>query len=288
MAHVGREVDHLLDALLSVPDGPEEQLFRAMRHAVLGGGKRLRPFLVVAGADLFEVPAPHSLRVGAAVELLHAYSLVHDDLPCMDDDDLRRGRPTVHRLFDEATAVLAGDALQSLAFEVLAAPATHPNGELRAELVSCLARAAGGHGMVGGQTIDLAAPSLALDAGGVARLQSMKTGALIAFCCEAGAVLGHADRERRHALKAYAHDFGLAFQLADDLLDLEGSTEQTGKAVGKDAAAGKATLVGLLGVEAARQRARLLAAQAVRHLDIFGGKAELLRALSDFAIMRTS
>ena len=288
IAHVAREVDQLLDGLLTPPDGPEARVFHAMRHATLGGGKRLRPFLVSACADLFEVPASQSLRVGAAVELVHAYSLVHDDLPCMDDDDLRRGKPTVHRQFDEATAVLAGDALQALAFEVLADHATHPSGELRAELVACLARASGGHGMVGGQAIDLAAPGLTLDRGGVIRLQSLKTGALIAFCCEAGAILGHADRERRHALKGFAHDFGLAFQLADDLLDLEGTAEQAGKAVGKDAAAGKATLIGLLGPEAARQQARLLADQAARHLDVFAGRADLLRALCEFAIVRNS
>jgi farnesyl diphosphate synthase len=288
MALVGRRVDAVLDQVLAVPPGPEARLFEAMRYAVLGGGKRLRPFLAVATADLFDVVGEHSLRVGAAIELVHAYSLVHDDLPAMDDDDLRRGRPTVHRQFDDATAILAGDALLTLAFEVMARPATHPNADMRSELVLCLAKAAGGHGMVGGQAIDLAAADLQLDAGGTTRMQQMKTGALIAACCEAGAILGHADRERRVALRAYAHDLGLAFQLADDLLDRDGSATETGKAVGKDVDAGKASLVTLLGPDGARRQASMLAQQAVAHLEPFGAKAALLRALADFAITRRS
>jgi len=288
MAHVAREVERVLGATLPDPAGPEHALAAAMRYATLGGGKRLRPFLAVASADIFEVPSDYSLRVAAAVELVHCYSLVHDDLPCMDDDDLRRGRPTVHRQFDEATAVLAGDALLTLAFDVLSAPAPHPSADIRIELTRALAHASGAQGMVGGQAIDLAAEKSPLDMGGITRLQALKTGALIAFCCEAGAIMGHADHDRRVALKAYAHDLGLAFQIADDLLDREGTAEETGKAVKKDAAAGKATFVGLMGVGQARQQARLLADQAKAHLHAFGGGADLLRDLADFAINRRS
>jgi len=288
LAHVARQVDGVLQTVLPVEAGPEGRLFAAMRYATLAGGKRLRPLLVVASGDLFKVPGEHSIRVAAAVELVHTCSLVHDDLPAMDDDDLRRGQPTVHRKYDEATAILAGDALLTLAFEVLAAPATHPNAELRIELVRALAVAAGAHGMVAGQAIDLAAATLGLDTGGVTRLQLLKTGALIAFCCEAGGILGHATVAQRHALKAYAHDLGLAFQIADDLLDIEGDAAELGKAVKKDAAAGKTTLVGLMGVEQARRQARLLATQAAAHLDLFGAKAALLRDLTEFAISRRS
>lgn len=286
LRHVARETDALIARLLPPEQGPEARLLGAMRYAALGPGKRLRPLLVRAAADLFEVPAAQSLRVGAAIELLHAYSLVHDDLPCMDDDDMRRGRPTVHRAYDEASAVLAGDGLQAMAFEILADPATHPSAEVRIDLVRALAHAAGPGGMVGGQAIDLAAATLDLDAAGVTRLQNLKTGAVFAFCCEAGGILGHASPQQRLALRAYAHDFGLAFQIADDLLDIEGDATVVGKAVGKDDAAGKATLVGLLGVEGARRQAGLLAAQAAQHVESFGPKAALLRDLAAFAIAR--
>ncbi len=288
MAHVGRDVDRVLETVLLPGTGPEGRLADAMRYATLGGGKRLRPFLVAASADLFDVPTEQSRRIGAAVELVHSYSLVHDDLPCMDDDDLRRGRPTVHRQFDEATAVLAGDALLTLAFDLLAAPATSPSADVRVELMRALSHAAGAHGMVGGQAIDLAAEATPLDLDGITRLQALKTGALIGFCCEAGAIAGHAERERRHALKAYAHDLGLAFQIADDLLDLEGTVEETGKAVRKDDAAGKATFVRIMGVDKARQQAAFLAAQAKDHLQVFGARADLLRDLAEFAINRRS
>jgi farnesyl diphosphate synthase len=257
-----------------------------MRYAVLAGGKRLRPFLVVASADLFQVPMVNTLRVAAAVEMVHAYSLVHDDLPCMDDDDVRRGKPTVHRKFDEAAAVLAGDALLTLAFEVLATEATHPDSRVRADLVLALARAAGYHGMVGGQMIDMAAPAEDVDVGHIARLQQLKTGALIAFCCEAGAILGRAGEPERHALRAYAHDLGLAFQIVDDLLDVEGDVAEVGKAVGKDVAAGKATLVSVLGTEQARTQASMLTEQAVTHLDLFGAKADSLRELARYVFRR--
>ncbi len=287
-AEAAAAVEELLTALLPEPEGHEARLFDAMRYAVLGGGKRFRPLLVLAAADLFSVARASALRAAAAVELVHCYSLVHDDLPCMDDDDLRRGRPTVHKAFDEATAVLAGDGLLTLAFQVLAAPPTHGDPEVRIELVRLLSEASGAHGMVGGQAIDLAAEHANLDLGNVTRLQQLKTGALIACACEAGAVLGKVSGPPRHALRAYAHDLGLTFQITDDLLDVEGSSAAAGKRVGKDAAAGKATFVSLLGREQARTQAVMLAQQAVRHLDMFGERANLLRNVADFVISRRS
>ncbi len=222
-----------------------------------------------------------------AIELVHAYSLVHDDLPAMDNSDLRRGRPTCHKAFDEATAILAGDGLLTLAFEVLAQPDTHGDAGVRAELVAALAQAAGGHGMVGGQMIDLIAEHRPdLDIGAITRLQRLKTGALIAFACESGAILGKMPMELRLVLRAYAHDLGLAFQIADDLLDVEGSAADTGKPVGQDAAAGKATFVSILGVERARAQAQLLVAQAVAHLDLFEERADLLREAARFVVER--
>ena len=281
-----RDVEEVLENILPSEDGHEARLFDSMRYATLGGGKRFRPFLVVQSATLFSVNRSSSLRVAAAVELVHCYSLVHDDLPAMDDDELRRGRPTVHKQFDEATAILAGDALLTLAFELLADPRTHENSSVRAELVGALARAAGAHGMVGGQMLDLAAETIELEMGGITRLQRLKTGSLIAFSCEAGAILGRASMEPREALRGYAHDLGLTFQIADDLLDVEGTIEETGKAVGKDAAAGKATFVSILGVERARKQANLLAKQSVEHLAIFDDDADLLREAASFAVNR--
>lgn len=279
-------VEALLDDLLPRAEGLEARVFEAMRYAALGGGKRFRPFLVCESARLFGVHSGSALRVAAAVECVHTYSLVHDDLPCMDDDDLRRGQPTVHRKFDEATAVLAGDALLTVAFEILAGGGTHELGEIRVELVRRLAEAAGARGMVGGQMIDLASEGRALDMGAITRLQRLKTGALIAFSCEAGAVLGRAPEEHRHALHAYAHDMGLAYQIADDLLDAEGDASVVGKATGKDAEAGKATFVSVLGVERARDQARILSEQAIQHLDLFDEKADLLREAARFVINR--
>ncbi len=285
---IGSSVDELLGRLIPMPEGPEGQLLDAMRYSALAGGKRLRPFLVVSSADVFNVPQSYALRVAAAIEMVHAYSLVHDDLPCMDDDDMRRGRPTVHIKYNEATAVLTGDALLTLAFEVIADDETHPEPAVRAELVAMLAKRAGSHGMVGGQMIDLLAEHESLDAGEITRLQQLKTGALIAFSCEAGAILGRADKPERHALLAYAHDLGLAFQIADDLLDYEGDASVVGKAVGKDLEAGKATLVSILGADQARIQAEMLADQAVRHLDLFGKKADSLREIADFVVNRSS
>jgi farnesyl diphosphate synthase len=276
-----------LDKLLHVPSGLEARVFEAMRYAALGPGKRLRPFLVLASSQLFAVGRRSALQVAMAIELVHAYSLVHDDLPAMDNSDLRRGRPTCHKAFDDATAILAGDGLLTLAFEVLADPDTHGDPAVRCELVASLAMAAGSHGMVGGQMIDLIAERRPdLDIGAITRLQRLKTGALIAFACEAGAILGKAPMEMRLALRGYAQNLGLAFQIADDLLDVEGSADETGKPVGQDAAAGKATFVSILGVERARAQAQLLVTQAIEHLDLFEQRADLLRQAARFVVDR--
>jgi len=277
-----------LDRLLAVPEGPEGRVHEAMRYASLDGGKRLRPFLVMQSASLFNVAESAAIRVACAIEMVHCYSLIHDDLPCMDNDDLRRGRPTCHRQFDEETALLAGDALLTRSFEVLADAPTHCDPAVRCELVSELAHAAGANGMVGGQMVDLRAAEFAMDVPAITRLQQMKTGRLIGFSCEAGAVLGKAPSQQRQALRNYAHDLGLAFQIADDLLDVEGDAALVGKKVGKDADAGKATFVSLLGVERARAQADMLADQAARHLDPFGAKAELMRAVARFVVDRRS
>lgn len=287
LADAARKVEAELESLLTDAYAPEDRLLAAMRHATLGGGKRLRPFLVMQSAGLFRVAPGAAVRVGAAIELIHCYSLVHDDLPAMDDDDLRRGLPTVHKAFDEATAILAGDALLTMGFEVLADPDTHPNPAIRAELCLALARAAGAFGMVGGQMLDLAAETASSqDIGAITRLQRLKTGALIAFSCEAGAILGQAPMPLREALRAFAHDLGLAFQITDDLLDVEGTREETGKAVRKDEAAGKATFVSILGAERARAQANILASQANAHLSVFDSKADLLRATARFVVER--
>lgn len=281
-----KKVEDKLEQLLPNAEGPEGRLFQAMRYAVFAGGKRFRPFLACESAKLFDVQPDAALRVAAAIECIHTYSLVHDDLPCMDDDDLRRGLPTVHRKFDEATAVLAGDALLTIAFEILADPDTHQDPYIRNELTRRLALAVGGHGMVGGQMIDLLSEGTDVEIGGIIRMQQLKTGALIAYACEAGAVMGHASTEALHALHAYAHDMGLAFQIADDLLDQEGDVETLGKTPGKDANVGKATFVAIMGVEKARNQARMLADQAIQHLDLFDEKADLLREAARFVINR--
>jgi len=286
LAEAAQLTDVALDQLLAVPPDLEARVCEAMRYAALAPGKRMRPFLVLAGARLFGVAQRCALQVAAAVEMVHAYSLVHDDLPAMDNSDLRRGRPTCHKEFDEATAVLAGDGLLTAAFGVLADPDTHGDPGVRCELVAALAAAVGAAGMVGGQMIDLIAEHQGLDIGAITRLQRMKTGALIAFSCEAGAILAKAPSEPRSALRGYAHDLGLAFQIADDLLDVEGSEVETGKPVGADAAAGKATFVSILGVARARAQAELLVRQAVAHLDLFEQRAELLREAARFVITR--
>jgi len=286
MSKIAEAVDGALDRILPKVDDYEGRLFEAMRYATLAGGKRLRPFLVLASASLFDVPTERSTRVACALECVHTYSLVHDDLPCMDDDDLRRGIPTTHKQFDEATAVLAGDALLTYAFEIIADPETHHDPLVRAELVQALAREAGPHGMVGGQMIDLLAADHDMKIGEVTRLQQMKTGALIRFAVDAGGIMGRATKDQRHALQNYAHDLGLAFQIVDDLLDVEGTEAEMGKAVGKDNDDGKATFVSLLGIERARTQAEMLAAQAVVHLDVFDERAEMLRLLPHFVVNR--
>jgi farnesyl diphosphate synthase len=278
--------DATIERLLAMPPGLEARVYDAMRYSALAPGKRLRPFLVVASCGLFGVARRCALQVAAAIEMVHAYSLVHDDLPAMDNSDLRRGRPTCHRQFDEATAVLAGDGLLTSAFEVLAHQDTHGDPAVRCELVGALATAAGPAGMVGGQMIDLIAERQKLDIGAITRLQRMKTGALIAFACESGAILAKASAEPRVALRGYAHDLGLAFQIADDLLDVEGSPAETGKPVGADAEAGKATFVSILGVDRARAQAELLVRQSVAHLELFDQRAELLREAARFVITR--
>ena len=286
LAQAAQMTDAVLDKFLVAPPDLEARVYEAMRYSALAPGKRLRPFLVLASSDLFGVAQRCALQVAAAGEMVHAYSLVHDDLPAMDDSDLRRGRPTCHKEFDEATAVLAGDGLLTAAFEVLADPDTHGDPAVRCELVAALAGAAGAAGMVGGQMIDLIAEHQTLDIGAITRLQRMKTGALIAFSCEAGAILAKAPHELRTALRGYAHDLGLAFQIADDLLDVEGSAEETGKPVGADIASGKATFVSILGATRARAQAELLIRQAMAHLDLFEQRAELLREAARFVITR--
>lgn len=281
-----KAVEKQLDRLLPVAEGPEARLLDAMRYAVFNGGKRLRPFLVVATADLFGVDKTRSLRVAAAIECLHSYSLVHDDLPAMDDDDLRRGKPTTHKQYDEATAILVGDALQTIAFDILAAEETHTDPHVRVKLVQSLAKASGAHGMVGGQMIDIEAETHEFGLQTISRLQQMKTGALISFSAEAGALLGKADDHKRQLLLAYARDLGLAYQIADDLLDHQGDADKIGKAVGKDADMGKATFVSLMGAERAKQQADMLIDQAISHLSEFGDRAILLQGLAKFVIRR--
>lgn len=270
-----------LDTLLPRVQGPEARLMSAMRYAALGGGKRLRPFLVLETGRIFGVDERCLLRVGAALECIHTYSLIHDDLPCMDDDDMRRGRPTVHVAYDEATAILAGDALLTIAFEILSDVQTHVDANIRIALVARLADAAGARGMVGGQMMDMIAQELGDDIAAVTRMQRLKTGALISFAVDMGAMMGRASDDARSALNAYAHDLGLAFQITDDLLDAEGKVEDVGKAVGKDLARGKATFVSLLGLEGAKQRVQLLGAQAKQHIAMFGTRAHYLNQVVD-------
>ncbi|MCC2976130.1 polyprenyl synthetase family protein [Sphingomonas sp. PL-96] len=283
---VGAEVDRQFDLLLPVPDDARAPLYQAMRHAAIGGGKRLRPLLVFATGQLFAVDRSCLARVATAIECIHVYSLIHDDLPAMDDDDLRRGKPTVHKAFDEATAILAGDSLHALAFELLADEATHADPRVRVELIADLARSAGPAGMAGGQAMDLEAEGTRFDLSTVTRLQALKTGALIACSVEAGAILGRLPVEGRRGLRGYAHDLGLAFQIADDLLDVEGDEAAVGKALRKDGDAGKETFVSLLGRERAREQARMLIDQAVAHLHGFGAEADLLRTIARYVLER--
>lgn len=279
-------IDEKLIGLLPQTDGMEKDVLDAMRYALLAGGKRLRPFLVMQSSSLFSVEEISAYRVAAAVECVHTYSLIHDDLPAMDDDDMRRGQPSVHKKFDEATAILAGDALLTLAFEILADEKTHADGDVRCELITSLSKAIGALGMVGGQMIDLKAENQSLNQNQINRMQHMKTGALIVFSCEAGAILAKVGGEKRNALCEYANDIGLAFQVIDDLLDVEGRTEDIGKTAGKDIEAGKATLVSLMGVKQARGKAKELIERAISSLNMFDEKADLLRSLAAFILHR--
>jgi farnesyl diphosphate synthase len=288
LRHVALEVEAAIDDLLPEAEGAEARLIEAMRYAVLGGGKRLRAFLLMEAAALFRVDRRCAARAAVAVEMLHAYSLVHDDLPAMDDDDMRRGKPSTHKAFDEATAILAGDALQARAFEVLAEPDTHSNAEARVELVAALGHAVGARGMCGGQMIDMLGNNQAWTAEAIARMQALKTGRLIQFSAEAGAIMGRAALHQRHLLAAYGRDVGAAFQIADDVLDVTATEAELGKTAGKDIAQGKATLVSVWGVDRARAQAELLARQAAGHLEGFGAEARLLRELAGFVVSRRS
>ena len=284
LSRCAAETDALLDRLLPLGASPARRLIEAMRYATLGQGKRLRPFLVVESAALFDVPRDRALRVGAALEALHCYSLVHDDLPAMDDDDLRRGKPTVHKAFGEATAILAGDALLTCAFEILSDDATHPDPAVRVALISGLAKAAGLAGMVGGQMLDIEAEKrVTSNLSDITLIQSMKTGALFRFACEAGAILGGADPA---PLRQYAENIGLAFQIADDILDVESTPEALGKATQKDKGHGKATFVDVLGLEGAKKRAAGLADQAVAALAGYGDRSSILNEAAIFMISR--
>lgn len=286
LAQSAKAVEAALESLLPEPTGLHARAQEAMRYATFAGGKRLRPFLVMQTARLFDVAEDNAVRAAAAIEVLHTYSLVHDDLPCMDDDDLRRGRPTTHIAFDEATAVLAGDALLTIAFEILADPRTHPSAEARCQLIARLAQAAGSDGMIGGQMIDMRAPEARFGADQVRLLQRLKTGQLFEFACEAGAILAEAGGEDRERMRAFARDMGLVFQITDDLLDVLSTAEKTGKAVRKDETQGKATLLSIMGVEGARAEALKLARSAGDRLAPYGARAARLRELPLFLLDR--
>ena len=283
---VAAEVDALFEHMLSDPLDPRNRLYEAMRYAAVDGGKRIRPLLTVASCSLFDVPMTQALRAALAVECVHVHSLIHDDLPCMDDDDLRRGKATVHCASDEATAVLAGDALLALAFEILSDPATHPAGNARTELVRKLAAAAGPAGMAGGQMLDLHPDARIFDLDAIKHLQELKTGKLIGWCLDAGVIMGSASLEARASLQSYARRVGLAFQIADDLLDTGGNEKVVGKRLGKDAKQGKATFVALLGAEQARMEAEMLVAGAIEDLRDFGIRGASLAAIARFVIDR--
>jgi farnesyl diphosphate synthase len=283
---VSGQVDEFFTALLQPPNDSRDRLYSAMRHAAIGGGKRLRPLLTVAASRLFGIDSDQALRVAAAIEAIHVYSLIHDDLPSMDDDDLRRGKPTVHKAYDEATAILAGDSLHALAFEILAHEATHRDPLVRSELVLELSRASGPGGMAGGQMMDLAAEGQALDLAAITRLQQLKTGALIEYAVEAPCIITRLTREARTPYRGYARNVGLAFQITDDLIDYSGNEAAAGKRTGKDAKKGKATFVSLHGPQRAARQARVLVEQGIDHLSDHGEEADMLRAIARFAIER--
>lgn len=281
-SRIAAKVESVFSSYLAGSGDGRDRLFEAMRHAGIGGGKRLRPLLTTATGKLFGIAEDRVIRAGAAIEAIHVYSLIHDDLPCMDDDDLRRGKPTVHRAFDEATAVLAGDCFHDLAFEIISDPETHEDPFVRAELVLEMARASGPNGMAGGQMLDLVAEGQELDIGSITRLQQLKTGALIEFAVEAACIMGRLPSDARTPYRGFARDIGLAFQIADDLLDHSGDEAVAGKKLRKDAQAGKATFVSLLGEDRARQQCAILVGQAVEHLGHHGEEADLLRAVARY------
>lgn len=291
MEQLAVQVEEELDKILpAADDSDESQLFEAMRYSVFAGGKRVRPMLVMATNEILGGNPKRALRVAAAMEVLHTYSLVHDDLPCMDDDDTRRGKPTLHIQYDETTAVLAGDALLTACFEILSEMDTHPDANVRVELVNLYAKAAGAQGMVGGQMIDMLSEEMEgeMDQGALARLQRKKTGALFSASCEAAVVLNGSTREEHHRLASYARNLGLAFQMIDDVLDEVGDRETLGKTPGKDREADKATFASLLGVEGAKRQAEFLCTQAIDYLSIFDERARYLRLLARFIVARAN
>lgn len=283
---IAADIDNQFDLLLKVPEDARAGLYQAMRYATIGGGKRLRPLLVAATAKLFGVDRESAIRVGTALECIHVYSLIHDDLPAMDNDDVRRGKPTTHRAFNEATAILAGDSLHALAFELLSDEKTHADPFVRSELIASLAQSSGPAGMAGGQMMDLVAETTNFDLATVTRLQALKTGALISCAVECGAILGRLPATGRIGLRGYARDVGLAFQIADDILDAEGDEAVAGKKLRKDGDAGKETFLSLLGIERAREQATMLVDQAITHLANFGSEADLLREIARYTLER--
>ncbi len=286
LKETAERVNTALDGLLPREHGPEGRLIGAIRYSALSGGKRLRPFFTMEAGRIFDADEGQLLRTACAIECVHTYSLIHDDLPCMDDDDLRRGRPTLHRQYDEATALLAGDALLTFAFELLGEPATHSDPQMRCKLIVGLAKAAGALGMVAGQAADMEGAEIGSDLIAVTRMNRLKTGALINFAVDAGAMIGCASEAEKTALTRYAHDVGLAFQMVDDLLDAEGVVRDTGKAVGKDKDRGKVNFVTVMGTGATRERVGMLAAQAKNHLGLFGPRARVLLDAVDFIVSR--
>ena len=281
-----KEVDKTIKSLLPSGKGIEKKLFKAISYSILSSGKRLRPFLVIQSSKLFDVDQKNALRVASSIEMIHAYSLIHDDLPSMDNDFLRRGLPTTHKKYNEATAILAGDSLLTLSFEVLSDSLTHNDPKIRCELIYELAKAAGACGMVAGQMMDLEAKNKKLSIGIITRIQRLKTGALIAFSCNAGAILGRAEKKHKFALQGYAHDIGLAYQIRDDLLDVTSTTKKLGKKVDKDKKAGKKNFVSILGKDRAKKQLEFLSNQAIKYLKVFDHKADLLREVARFIVER--